>query len=83
MDSMVLPNWMSVLVNGSATKEFAVGRGLRQGDPLSLFLFVLAAEGLSCLVKKASVIREFVGFVVGEECVVDLLQFADDTLLIR
>ncbi|MCH95604.1 cysteine-rich receptor-like protein kinase, partial [Trifolium medium] len=41
----------SVLVNGSPTDEFPLERGLRQGDPLSPFLFLLAAEGLNVLMQ--------------------------------
>ncbi|GKA22184.1 cysteine-rich receptor-like protein kinase [Tanacetum coccineum] len=44
---------MSILVNGSPTNEFRLERGARQGDPLSSFLFILAAEGLSDLVSEA------------------------------
>jgi len=35
---------MSILVNGSPTKEFIPTRGLRQGNPMALFLFLVVAE---------------------------------------
>lgn len=37
----------SVLVNGSPTLEFPIKKGLRQGDHLSHFLFILAVEALN------------------------------------
>ncbi|XP_058764099.1 uncharacterized protein LOC131637526 [Vicia villosa] len=56
------PGKMSVLDNGGPTKEFAVEKGLRQGDPLSLFLFVIVAEALKGLVSKAVENGDYVGF---------------------
>ncbi|CAJ2672826.1 unnamed protein product [Trifolium pratense] len=60
---------MSVLVNGSPTGDFKVGKGLRQGDPLSPFLFLIAAEGLTGMVNKAVDIGKFVGYKVNDDTV--------------
>jgi hypothetical protein len=74
---------MSVLVNGSPTGEFMLERGLRQGDPLSPFLFLLAVEGLSVLMRAVVRSNLLTGYTVGSGAptVVSHLQFADDTLL--
>ena len=41
----------SVLVNGSPTEEFSLDRGLQHGDPMSPFIFILAAKGLNVMMK--------------------------------
>jgi len=74
----------SVLVNGSPTDEFSLKTGLRQGDPLSPFLFLLAAEGFNILVESLLANNIFTGYQVGSSgsTVVSHLQFADDTLIL-
>jgi hypothetical protein len=42
----------SVRVNGQHSAIFKPSRGFRQGDPISPYLFLLCAEGLSCMLKK-------------------------------
>ena len=74
---------ISILVNGSPTKEFVPTRGLRQGDPMAPFLFLIVAEGLAGLVRQAVRKNLYSGIEVGTNGTnVKLLQFADDTLFI-
>lgn len=42
----------SILLHGRPLSPFRPSRGLRQGDPISPFLFILATEGLSMLIKR-------------------------------
>jgi len=44
---------VSILVNGSPTMEFKLGKGLRLGDPLASFLFLAVTEGLAGVVRQA------------------------------
>ncbi|XP_071700548.1 uncharacterized protein [Rutidosis leptorrhynchoides] len=72
---------ISILINGSPTSEFNLKRSVRQGDPLSPFLFIIAAEGLNILTKKAVERGMYKGVEVGKDkVVISHLQYADDTI---
>lgn len=73
----------SLIVNGSPTKEFKLRRGLRQGDPLSPFLFIIAMEGLHMLMTKARNTQLIKGVEIGLNKVnFSHLFFADDALFL-
>lgn len=82
LEDGVFTSNMSILVNGSPTKEFSIKRGLRQGDPLSLHLFSIAVEGLAGIVKHATNTSTLKGFEVNDMISYSLLQYADDTILV-
>ena len=74
-----------MLVNDTSMSFFQNSRGLRQGDPLSLYLFVIAVEGFSCLIKRVVDGGLLSGWRVkgrSEEVVqISHLLFVDDTLV--
>ena len=72
----------AVLVNGQPSREFLPSRGLRQGDPLSPFLFIICAEGLSALLRDAEQRKVIHGVKVGRYVdPISHLFFADDNFL--
>ena len=77
----------SVLVDGSPEGFFGSSRGLRQGDPLSSFLFLLIMEVLSIILKKTEENNIIQGFHVGAMNSVgvwlSLLLFTNDIILFR
>ncbi|XP_015971011.1 uncharacterized protein LOC107494490 [Arachis duranensis] len=73
---------MLVLINGSPSKPFKMERGLRQGDLVSPFLFVLVVDMLHRMIGEAVRNGCISPLLVGRDNVaLSHLQFADDTIL--
>jgi hypothetical protein len=73
---------LSVRVNGHLSKLFKPTRGIRQGDPLSPYLFLVYTEGLSCMLKYTGPQILAKGVRVGIHAPwVSHLLFADDCLV--
>lgn len=71
-----------VSYNGERLDPFTPSRGLRQGDPLSLYLFLFVAEGLSCLPDKEIWHGKVTPLKMARGSLgISNLLFADDSLL--
>jgi hypothetical protein len=55
-----------VLINGEISKFFKPSQGLRQGCPLSPYLFLLMVDGLSGIISEVNQMHIFQGVKVGQ-----------------
>ncbi|GKA92070.1 RNA-directed DNA polymerase, eukaryota, reverse transcriptase zinc-binding domain protein [Tanacetum coccineum] len=71
-----------ILVNGSPTSEFSINRGLRHGDSLSPFLFILVMEGLHNAFAEAVGNGLISGININNSTInISHLFFADDVII--
>ena len=71
----------SVIINGETFGNIVPSRGLKQGDPLSPYLFLLYVEGLSALLHEMAQNQLLNGISLGRWCPkITHLFFADDNL---
>lgn len=78
MEAILKTSKSAVLVNGCPGPWITCKRGLRQGDPISPYLFLLVAETLQCMIRSCGDIQH--PTEEGLPCAV--LQYADDTLIV-
>ncbi|CAL1357332.1 unnamed protein product [Linum trigynum] len=72
---------LSVCFNGGLCGNFAAQKGLRQGDPLSPYMFVIAMEVLSCMFNRAYAIKTLPPHPQTHRISLSHLCFADDLLV--
>ena len=83
ISSILCSRTSSVLLNGVPGKVFHCKRGVRQGDPLSPLLFVLAADLLQSCINKAKDLGILkLPIPLGYTSDFPIIQYADDTLLV-
>ncbi|WOL04386.1 hypothetical protein Cni_G13107 [Canna indica] len=81
-DNILLAQEIAHSMYGSKGKNpYIMIKGIRQGDPLSPYLYVLIAQSLSCLLDKAVELGKLQPFKVKNKVKISHLMFADDVLL--
>ncbi|GJW05823.1 RNA-directed DNA polymerase, eukaryota [Tanacetum coccineum] len=72
----------SILVNGSPTDEFQFFKGLKQGDPLSPFLFILIMESLHLSFQRVIDAGLFKGINLNHSLCLSHMFYADDAVFV-
>nr|GEY18478.1 RNA-directed DNA polymerase, eukaryota [Tanacetum cinerariifolium] len=72
----------SILINGSPSQEFSCYRGLKQGDPLALYLFILIMESLHLSFSRVVDEGLFKGIQLPGSISISHLFYADDAMFI-
>ena len=82
--NLISSTFFSILVNRSPSQPFSPSRGIRQGDPLSPFLFVIMVEGLGHYTKTSIENGSLQGLSLhGIQPTTSHGQFVDDTILMN
>jgi len=76
--AMLQTSRTAVLVNGCPGPWISCRRGLRQGDPMSPYLFLLVADVLQTLIRKSNTVHN----PLDHSSPCPVLQYADDTLIL-
>ncbi|XP_048491336.1 uncharacterized protein LOC125492674 [Beta vulgaris subsp. vulgaris] len=79
--SVVTSPTIYVLWNGEVTPDFCPSRGIRQGDPLSPYIFVLCMERLSLLIQQKLDIKTWKPLMITRDIGLSHLFYADDVFL--
>lgn len=75
-------NWYSILLNEQTQGFFHSTKGVRQGDPLSLVLFIILAEVLSRALNSLTESANYQGFdMLKWSTKINHLTYADDTII--
>ncbi|XP_060202956.1 uncharacterized protein LOC132631398 [Lycium barbarum] len=74
--------WYSIIINGTRTGFFNSEQGLKQGDPLSPALFIIASEVFSRTLNSLNAVDEFIPFSMNHKgpCI-NHLAYADDVII--
>ncbi|XP_060216354.1 uncharacterized protein LOC132643852 [Lycium barbarum] len=79
---LISNNWYSILINGQAQGFFKSTKGVKQGDPLSPTLFIIAAECMTRALNELHKKEGYVGYGMPKwSPYINHLAYADDTII--